>query len=113
MTTTVPQPATRPQVATSHPPLGRRAALDAAVRLGAGAALWLSLLLVSYWWTADGGIQDLAGWATGLTSIGRLTGLVASLLLLVQVVLMARVPVLEAAFGQDRLARLPPPGGVS
>src|SRR3954468_13392393 len=106
MTTTVPKPATRPQVTTPHPSLGRRAAIDAAVRLGAGAALWLSLLLVAYWWTADGGIQDLAGWATGLTSIGRLTGLVASLLLLVQVVLMARVPVLEAGVGQERLARV-------
>ena len=37
--------------------------------------------------------------------LGRLTGLVASDLLLVQVLLMARVPVLERAFGQDRLAR--------
>ena len=50
-------------------------------------------------------MQDLGGWASGLTSTGRLTGLVASELLLVQVVLMARVPVLERAFGQDRLGR--------
>jgi ferredoxin-NADP reductase/DMSO/TMAO reductase YedYZ heme-binding membrane subunit len=35
-----------------------------------------------------------------------LTGLVASVLLLTQVVLMARVPRLEAAYGQDRLAHL-------
>src|SRR5947209_2047 len=39
-------------------------------------------------------------------SPGRLTGLPASDLLLVQVLLMARVPVLERAFGQDRLARI-------
>ena len=38
--------------------------------------------------------------------MGRLTGLVASVLLLAQVVLMARVPVLESAYGQDRLARI-------
>jgi len=38
-----------------------------------------------------------------LTSVGQLTGLVASVLLLAQV-LMARVPVLERAAGQDRLA---------
>src|SRR5438270_546401 len=56
--------------------------------------------------SADRGIQDLGGWATGLTSTGRLTGLVASVLLLVQVVLMSRLPFLEAAFGQDRLAHL-------
>jgi predicted ferric reductase len=68
--------------------------------------LWLSLLLVTYWWVAGGGVQELGGWATGLTSLGRITGLVAAVLLLAQVVLMARVPVLEAAFGQDRLARI-------
>jgi predicted ferric reductase len=86
--------------------LGRRARLDAAVRAAAAAGLWFGLLLVTYWWVADGGAQDLGGWASGLTSVGRLSGLVASLLLLVQVLLMARVPMLEAAFGQDRLARI-------
>ena len=94
-------------VRAAHPrrPAYPRARRDA-VRLGAIALLWLSLLLVTYWWVAAGGVQDLGGWATGLTSIGRLTGLVASVLLLVQVLLMARIPVLERAFGQDRLARL-------
>ena len=86
--------------------LGRRARVDAGVRLAALSTLWLSLLLVTYWWVTDRGVQDLAGWATGLTSVGRLSGLVASVLLLAQVVLMARVPTLERAFGQDRLARL-------
>jgi predicted ferric reductase len=85
--------------------LGRRARHDAGVRLSAGAALWLSLLLVTYWWVAGGGLQDLGGWASGLTSLGRITGLVSSVLLLAQVLLMARVPMLERAFGQDRLAR--------
>ena len=82
----------------------RRARVDSGVRTGAVAALWLSLLLVTYWWAAGGGIQDLSGWESGLDSTGRLTGLVASDLLLVQVLLMARLPVLERAFGQDRLA---------
>ena len=72
----------------------------------AGSALWSSLTLVTAWWITDRGIQDLGGWATGLTSAGRLTGLVASVLLLAQVVLMARAPVLERAFGQDRLVKL-------
>jgi predicted ferric reductase len=88
------------------PDLGRRARRDARLRLVAGSALWLALLLVTYWWDVDGGVRDLTGWTTGLTSLGRLTGLVASVLLLAQVVLMARVPALESAFGQDRLARL-------
>ncbi len=47
-----------------------------------------------------------AGWATGLESVGRITGLASAVLLLAQVVLMARVPVLERAFGQDELARI-------
>lgn len=85
---------------------GRRARSDALVRVGAGAALWLGLLLVTSWWVGDRGVQDLGAWASGLTSVGRITGLVASVLLLAQVLLMARVPFLEHAFGQDRLARL-------
>jgi ferredoxin-NADP reductase/DMSO/TMAO reductase YedYZ heme-binding membrane subunit len=86
--------------------VGRRAQRDAAVRVLAGSALWLSLLLVTFWWDRDGGIRDLAGWASGLTSLGRLTGLVSAVLLLAQVLVMARVPVLESAYGQDRLAHL-------
>jgi len=82
------------------------ARFDAAVRTGAGVALWLSLLLLSYWWVAGGGVRDLTGWQTGLTSLGRLTGLIASDLLLVQVLMMARIPLLERAFGRDQLVRL-------
>ena len=89
-----------------HVGIARRAGLDAAVRVASTSVLWSGLLLVGWWWAADRGVQDLGGWATGLTSVGRLSGLLASLLLLTQVVLMARVPVLESAFGQDRLARL-------
>lgn len=102
MTATLPAPTV---AHVRHRESGTRAQLDAGVRLVAGSALWLSLLLVTYWWAAAGGVTDLGGWVTGLTSVGRLTGLVASVLLLAQVLLMARVPVLERAFGQDRLAR--------
>jgi predicted ferric reductase len=84
---------------------GSRARLDAGVRLGSLVGLWASLLLVSYWWATGGGVQQLAGWETGLTSTGRLTGLLAADLLLVQVLLMSRLPALEHAFGQGRLAR--------
>jgi predicted ferric reductase len=90
-------------------PLSRldvEARTDRGVRLGAALALWLGLLLVTYWWDADGGIGDLGGWATGLTSVGRLTGLWSADLLLVQVLLMSRLPPLEHAFGRDRLARI-------
>jgi ferredoxin-NADP reductase/DMSO/TMAO reductase YedYZ heme-binding membrane subunit len=87
-------------------PVGARARWDAGVRLAAVVGLWAGLLLVAYWWAAGGGITDLGGRATGLTSAGRLTGLVSAFLLLVQVLLMARVPVLEHAYGQGRLARV-------
>ena len=99
--TTMTTPATR----SRGPVRSGRAALDAAVRLSAGSALWLALLLVTYWWVADGGLR--AGFAGGaaMTSLGQLTGLVASVLLLVQVILMARIPLLEKSFGQDDLAR--------
>jgi predicted ferric reductase len=76
------------------------------VRLGAGATLWLALLLVTYWWVADGGLRAQAAAGGVVLALGQLTGLVASVLLLAQVVLMARVPVLERAFGQDELARI-------
>src|SRR3954451_943096 len=104
--TTISQGRPGTMMPASPEALGRRARVDAGVRVAALSTLWLSLLLVTYWWETDRGLQDLAGWATGLTSVGRLTGLVASVLLLAQVVLMARVPTLERAFGQDRLARL-------
>ena len=91
-----------------HPPPGTssRARRDAGVRLWSLVGLWAGLLLVTYWWATGGGIQDLGGATTGLLSTGRLTGLLAADLLLVQVLLMSRLPVVERAFGQDRLARL-------
>jgi ferredoxin-NADP reductase/DMSO/TMAO reductase YedYZ heme-binding membrane subunit len=83
-----------------------RADLDLAVRRGAATLVTAALVLVTWWWIDGGGLGQLVGWASGLTAVGRWTGLVASVLLLVQVLLMARVPVLERAFGQDRLARV-------
>ena len=88
----------------SAAPLGRAARCDAVTRLVAGSVLWLALALVSWWWASGGGLADLADPRAALVSLGRETGLVASVLLLAQVVLMARVPFLERAFGQDRLA---------
>lgn len=70
-------------------------------------AVLVSLALVPALWAYPHGVADLAGGpAAALTSLGRLTGLVASDLLLVQVLLMARIPAVERAWGQDELARL-------
>jgi len=89
------------------PTYGRHARRDALMRMALVAALWLTILLVTYWWAAAGGIRDLGGSLTDvLMSTGRLSGLLGSALLLVQVLLMARVPLIEKAYGQDRLVRI-------
>jgi predicted ferric reductase len=101
-TVTLADPGARTAVA---PPIAR-ASVDRAVRVGAASALWSALLLVTYWWVADGGLRTGFEGGAAVLGLGQLTGLVASVLLLAQVVLMARVPVLERAFGQDQLARI-------
>lgn len=68
---------------------------------------WSVLLVVVSLWVSDGGVHDLAGsWDTALTSSGRLLGLIASALMLLQIFLMARVPWVEKAWGQQNLTRL-------
>src|SRR5689334_6139710 len=62
-------------------------------------AAGLSLAVVTVLWTAD--LGDSAG---GLAAAGRLAALWSADLLLIQVVLMARIPWLERTFGQDALA---------
>jgi hypothetical protein len=83
---------TAPPNASWAPPLqlDKDAGLDRTVRLVAGLSLWLGLLLVTYWWVANGGVTDLAYWESGLISLGRITGLWSADLLLVQVLLMSR-----------------------
>jgi ferredoxin-NADP reductase/DMSO/TMAO reductase YedYZ heme-binding membrane subunit len=96
-----------PAGTTPPPPAVRRTPVRTPSwwRDAAGALTWAGVLVVVALWVADGQVQALAGWAGGLTSLGRLTGLVASDLLLVQVLLMARIPAVERSYGQDELAR--------
>jgi predicted ferric reductase len=70
----------------------------------AGGLTWLSVLVVVALWVSNRGLQNLGGWADGLTSLGRLAGLLSADLLLVQVLLMARIPFVERSYGQDELA---------
>jgi predicted ferric reductase len=65
----------------------------------------MSLHVVGALWIADRGGQDLTSGRTALTSAGRLAGLVGADLLLVQVLLMARIPWVERSYGQDELVR--------
>jgi predicted ferric reductase len=62
------------------------------------------VLVVGLWWRA-GGVTDLHGAGSSLTSAGRLTGLIGTYLVLVQLLLLARIPALERAVGFDRLTR--------
>ncbi|MBB2943953.1 putative ferric reductase [Actinoplanes lutulentus] len=71
-----------------------------------GAAAGLSLLIVTALWVYNGGVRQIGdGGSTAITAVARLAGLWASDLLLLQVLLMARIPMVERAFGQDKLAR--------
>ncbi|HEY2072594.1 MAG TPA: ferric reductase-like transmembrane domain-containing protein, partial [Gaiellaceae bacterium] len=63
--------------------------------LGNGAAV--------FWLWANGGNLDVKTTGEALTSVARITGLVSAYLALIQVVLLARLPVLERLVGFDRL----------
>ncbi len=71
--------------------------------------MWIAfgtLGAVGLFWLRDGGLDALSGGpGAWVASIGRFTGLAAADLLLIQVVLMARVPWIERQYGQDLLAR--------
>ncbi|MCU1537641.1 MAG: Ferric reductase domain protein transrane component domain [Humibacillus sp.] len=70
------------------------------------AAGWALVLFVVALWVAGGGVTDFTSVGESLTNAGRLAGLVSSVLILIQVLLMARIPMLEQAWGQDELARV-------
>jgi predicted ferric reductase len=71
-------------------------------------AFWASILFVAFLWVHDGGPGFMITKAPqGLFAYpGRLAGLVSADLMLIQVFLMARIPVIEDAFGRDRLVRI-------
>lgn len=100
-----PVPSPAPSSGPDRPRVAYRPIVRSWWRDLAGALTWASMLVVVALWVAGGNVQDLGGWGTGLTSVGRLTGLVAADLLLVQVLLMARIPLVERVYGQDELAR--------
>jgi predicted ferric reductase len=79
------------------------------VRLRWHLPVWVAfgtLAAVGLFWLRDGGLNALAGGpGAWVTSIGRFTGLVAADLLLIQVIMLARIPWIERQYGQDLLAR--------
>jgi predicted ferric reductase len=98
--------ATRPARALPRPARVRVRPTPAWWRDAIAMATWASGLVVVALWLSGRGVQ-LLGRSSGdqLTSVGRLLGLLAADLLLVQVLLMARVPMIERSYGQDELAR--------
>jgi predicted ferric reductase len=75
-------------------------------RAAALSVLWAVLLgngAVIVWLWVHGGNLHPRTTADLLTAIGRLTGLLGAYLALIQVVLLARLPVLERLVGFDRL----------
>jgi len=69
-------------------------------------SLLASIALVIVWiWLRGGNVTNVHTPADLLTSIGRITGLFGAYLLLLQVLLLARLPFLEWVVGFDRLTR--------
>jgi predicted ferric reductase len=59
------------------------------------------VVVIALWWRE--GIRDVHDAASLLTGLGRLTGLLGAYLALLQLLLLARLPVLERIIGFDRL----------
>jgi len=63
---------------------------------------WLSILWVVFTFLIDGGVSQVTDLHSALGAIDRLTALVATDLLLIQLLLIARVPWLDKLYGHDR-----------
>lgn len=93
-----------------HRPSGRRAAVRAVFPFGwadvFGPAAIASVVAVTCLWLRDQGLASLTAWPDrALGSFGLLSGLLASDLMCLQVVMLARIPLVERAWGHDLLAR--------
>lgn len=100
------QAATRSTLVAAAPRVGIRSRRPL-WRLLAIAVIWATSLFVVALWIAGGAVQDLRALdADTLNTLGRITGLVSANLLLYQVLLMARVPLFERAFGRDAITRM-------
>ena len=61
-----------------------------------------AVVVVGLWWR-QGGLSEVHDLAGLLTSLGRLTGLLGAFLALVELLLLARIPVLDAV-GLERMS---------
>ncbi|MFM6980108.1 MAG: ferric reductase-like transmembrane domain-containing protein [Micrococcales bacterium] len=66
------------------------------------ALAWLSVVAVAAMFLIDGGVQNIKDAASLWSAISRLTALVATDLLLIHMLLIARVPWIDRLYGHDR-----------
>ena len=102
---TVSTPTRRPADPDRAPTPSRRALLPQPGResLVAAAVTAGAILVVALWWV-DNPPGSVHGLAEQLTAAGRVTGLLGTYLVLVEVLLMSRVRWLDRLIGMDRLA---------
>ncbi|MER7456390.1 ferredoxin reductase family protein [Micromonospora sp. NPDC126480] len=102
-TATTPSRAGGRPAAGGHPPVPPRRGPGGRRLLVALLALGLLASVLPWWLDTPAG--SLKTTAATVTAAGRITGLVAGYLLLVQVLMMSRLPVLERWIGGEQLAR--------
>jgi predicted ferric reductase len=68
----------------------------------AALAVANAVVVVGLWWRS-GGVGDIHDTASLLTGLGRIAGLLGAYLVLVELLLLARLPVLDRLVGFDRL----------
>ena len=64
---------------------------------------WASVLAVVAMFLINGGLKEINSLASALTAIDRLTALVATNLLLIDILLVSRIPWLDHYYGHDRV----------
>ncbi len=69
-------------------------------------------LAVGLWWR-EGGVREVHDTAGLLTSLGRVAGMAGGYLALVEVLLLARIPLVDRALGARRVARAHRVGGIA
>jgi len=63
---------------------------------------WTTVLGVAAMFLLDGGAANIADWPSGLSAFSRISALLATDLLLIHMLLVARVPWIDKLYGQDR-----------
>jgi predicted ferric reductase len=94
----------RPRIASPRVDLEHRAETDSAWRDALETAFWLSGVgAISLMLAAGAPIKTVGD---SLTTIGRATGIVAATMMMIQLLVIARIPAVERRLGHDRAALL-------